>query len=230
MAAKKPGITQLRVGRLTKAHGLKGALKLELFTDEPERRFVPGATFSLQVPADSEWHGKSVRFSELRWYNGQPVGFFEGVADRTAAESLVRAILWVDQDDAEELEPDTWYDHQLIGLAVERDGVRVGTVRRVDHLPAQDLIVVATESGDVYVPFVSAIVPGVDLEAGVVTVTPPGGLFEDAPEEPAATADAASTDDAGEAAAPDDPVSAASSDDTARGTDGTTAAEPDKLG
>ena len=42
--------TQLRVGRLTKAHGLKGAIKLELYTDDPERRFVPGAEFSLQVP------------------------------------------------------------------------------------------------------------------------------------------------------------------------------------
>lgn len=183
MSAKKAGITQLRVGRLTKAHGLKGALKLELFTDEPERRLVPGATFSLQVPADSPWHGKTIRFAELRWYNGQPVGFFEGVTDRSASESLVRAILWVDQDDAEELEPDTWYDHQLAGLAVERDGVRLGTVKRIDHLPAQDLIVVTTDHGDVFVPFVSAIVPSVDLDAGTVTVTPPLGLFEDIPDD-----------------------------------------------
>lgn len=183
MSARKSGITQLRVGRLTKAHGLKGALKLELFTDEPERRFVPGAAFSLQVPTDSPWHGKTIRFSELRWYNEQPVGFFEGVSDRTTAETLVRAILWVDQDDAEELEPDTWYDHQLAGLAVEREGVRIGTVRRIDHFPAQDLVVVATDSGDVFVPFVTEMVPNVDLEAGVVTVTPPLGLFEDVPED-----------------------------------------------
>lgn len=184
MAAKKQGITQLRVGRLTKAHGLKGAIKLELFTDEPERRFVPGATFSLQVPPESPWHGQSIRFAELRWYNGHPVGFFEGVADRTTAETLVKAILWVDQDDAEELEPDTWYDHQLIGLAVERDGERLGTVARIDHLPAQDLIVVATDAGEVFVPFVKAIVPAVDLEARVIAVTPPVGLFEPVPDEP----------------------------------------------
>lgn len=184
MSAKKQGITQLRVGRLTKAHGLKGAIKLELFTDEPERRFVPGATFSLQVPPESPWHGSTIRFAELRWYNGHPVGFFEGVTDRTTAESLARAILWVDQDDAEELEPDTWYDHQLIGLAVERDGERVGTVARVDHLPAQDLIVVDAAEGEVFVPFVKAIVPNVDLEARVITVTPPTGLFEPVPEAP----------------------------------------------
>lgn len=212
MAAKKQGITQLRVGRLTKAHGLKGAIKLELFTDEPERRFVPGATFSLQVPAESPWHGQTVTLAELRWYNGHPVGFFEGVADRTAAETLVRAILWVDQDDAEELEPDTWYDHQLIGLAVMRDGAQVGTVARVDHLPAQDLIVVDTAAGEVFVPFVSAIVPTVDIASRTITVTPPLGLFEPVPDETAeapATAAAEPADAATEAAtAAGDPASA----------------------
>ncbi len=60
---------RLRVGRLTKAHGLKGAIKIELYTDEPEKRFVPGARFSLQVPESSPWHGKSIELTELRWYN-----------------------------------------------------------------------------------------------------------------------------------------------------------------
>lgn len=189
MVAKKQGITQLRVGRLTKAHGLKGAIKLELFTDEPERRFVPGATFSLQVPPTSPWHGKTLKVSELRWYNGHPVGFFEGVSDRTTAETLVKAILWVDQDDAEELADDTWYDHQLIGLAVQRDGVTLGTVLRVEHLPAQDLIVVAMPDGEVFVPFVKAIVPAVDTAAGVITVTPPTGLFEPIPDDETDTGD-----------------------------------------
>ena len=176
--------TQLRVGRLTKAHGLKGGLKLELYTDDPERRFVPGAEFSLQVPADSPWHGKHLKLRELRWYNGHPVGFFEGVDDRTAAESLVKAILWVEHVDQETPEPDAWYDHQLIGLAVIRDGEQVGEVTHVDHLPAQDLLIVKTRTGEVMVPFVQAIVPEVDLAAGTVTVTPPAGLFEELPEAP----------------------------------------------
>ncbi len=183
---KRPGTTQLRVGRLLKAHGLKGALKLELYTDDPAKRFVPGATFSLQVPAASEWHGKSLELTELRWYNGHPVAFFEGVADRTAAETLVKAILWIDADvAAEEPEPDAWYDHQLVGLRALRDGVEVGEVVRVEHLPAQDLLVVKTPAREVLVPFVAAIVPTVDVEAGTLTLTPPAGLFEDLPADPA---------------------------------------------
>lgn len=181
--AKRSGTTQLRVGRLVKAHGLKGALKVELYTDDPGKRFVPGASFSLQVPTSSPWHGKSIELIELRWYNSHPVAFFVGVDDRTAAETLVKAILWVDADIAAEQEPDAWYDHQLVGLRVLREGVEVGKVARVEHLPAQDLLIVKTTDREVLVPFVSAIVPTVDLQAGTVIVTPPAGLFEDLADE-----------------------------------------------
>lgn len=195
--------TQLRVGRLTKAHGLKGAIKLELFTDDPGRRFVPGAVFSLQVPTESPWHGKTIELAELRWYNSHPVGFFVGVGDRTAAESLAKAILWIEQDDTESPdEEDAWYDHQLAGLAVVRDGVTVGQVARIEHFPAQDLIIVKTPNGEVMVPFVKAIVASVDVEAGIVTVTPPTGLFEELPDdEPAAEP----AEPAAEQAAEEDP-------------------------
>jgi 16S rRNA processing protein RimM len=174
---------QVRVGRLTKAHGLKGALKIELYTDDPDRRFTPGASFTLQVPTSSPWHGKTLELIELRWYNGSAVGFFVGVADRDAAEALAKAILWVDQDPTQlPDEKDAWYDYQLVGLRALRDGAQVGTVARVDHLPAQDLLAIATASGEVLVPFVAAIVPAVDIAAGTVTLTPPAGLFEELPD------------------------------------------------
>jgi len=182
--APKAGKTQLRVGRLVKAHGLKGALKLELFTDDPDGRFVPGATFTLQVPESSPWHGKPLTIREFRWMNSHPVAFFEGVDDRSGAEELVRAILWIDQDATTTAdEDDAWYDHQLVGLDVVRDDVVVGRVIRVDHFPAQDLLIVRATDGDepreVLVPFVTAIVPVVDIAGGRVVVTPPAGLFEE---------------------------------------------------
>lgn len=182
-----PESTRLRVGRLTKAHGLKGAIKIELYTDDPDRRFVPGAVFYLQVPETSAWHGKTLELLELKWFNTHPVAFFKDVNDRTAAEGLIKAILLVDHDPAEASdEEDAWYDHQLIGLDVIRDGVKIGTVSQLDHLPAQDLLHVATEAGDVMVPFVKAIVTAVDIAAGTLTVTPPVGLFEPVPEDDAA--------------------------------------------
>lgn len=195
--------TQLRVGRLVKAHGLKGAFKLELYTDDPEGRFVPGNTFTLQVPESSPWHGKDLTVREFRWMNSHPVAFFEGVDDRNAAEQLVKAILWIDQDtSAAPVEDDAWYDHQLIGLDVVRDDRVVGRVVRVDHLPAQDLLIVRPvgegDDREVLVPFVSAIVPEVDIAGGRVVVTPPTGLFEELPvddDTPRSDSAAADTED-----------------------------------
>ncbi|MEV8266318.1 ribosome maturation factor RimM [Microbacterium sp. NPDC076911] len=175
------GKTQLRVGRLVKAHGLKGAIKLELYTDDPEGRFVPGAVFTLQVPESSPWHGKPLTVREFRWMNSHAVAFFEGVEDRDAAEELIRAILWIDQDPTvAPIEEDAWFDHQLVGLDAVRDGQIVGRVIRVEHFPAQDLLVIRTTSDDeVLVPFVKAIVPEVDVSRGRVILTPPAGLLED---------------------------------------------------
>ncbi|NCW42125.1 MAG: 16S rRNA processing protein RimM [Actinobacteria bacterium] len=143
--------TKLRVGRLLKAHGLKGAIKLELYTDSPNERFAPGTVL-----------------------------FLDGINDRNQAESLIRAILLVEADlDASPPEPEAWYDHQLVGLKVHRDDAEIGEIVRVDHLPAQDLLAIKTDSGEVLLPFVKAFVPEVDVQAGKVTITPPGGLFEE---------------------------------------------------
>ena len=183
MAAPAPS-NQLRVGRLTKAHGLKGAIKVELYTDDPARRFVPGAVFTLQVPTSSPWHGKTLELIELKWYNLQAVAFFKDIPDRTTAESLIKAILWIEQDLSESTdEEDAWFDHQLVGLRVLRDGTEVGTVAQIDHFPSQDLLTVSTPSGDVLVPFVKAIVTSVDVAGGTLTVDPPLGLFEALPDD-----------------------------------------------
>ena len=171
--------TKLRVGRLVKAHGLKGALKLELYTDSPDQRFRAGQELELQVPETSEWFGKTVKVAELRFYNQSPVLFLEGIQDRSQAETLVKAILLIETD-LEQLpeDPEAWYDHQLVGLTALVGEEVVGKVIRVDHLPAQDLLAIETSNGEVLVPFVKQIVPSVDIQKGQVVLTPPAGLFE----------------------------------------------------
>jgi 16S rRNA processing protein RimM len=135
----------------------------------------------LQVPESSPWFGKSVTVTELRWYNAQPVLFLEGVTDRTQAESLIKAILLVEQDLTEvPTEPEAWYQQQLVGLKVIRDGVQVGTVLRVEDYPSQDMLIIkTTDDREVMVPFVKAIVPEVNIEEQYISVTPPAGLFEE---------------------------------------------------
>jgi 16S rRNA processing protein RimM len=169
---------------LVKAHGLKGAFKLELYTDSPETRFKVGAVLDLQVPETSPWFGKTVSVKELRYYNASPVLFLNEVEDRSAADTLVKAILLVDADlEVLPEEPDAWYDHQLVGLRIIRDGLEIGKVVRVEHLPAQDCLAIETAAGEVLMPFIKAFAPTVDIAKGEITVTPPGGLFEELTEE-----------------------------------------------
>jgi 16S rRNA processing protein RimM len=77
-------------------------------------------------------------------------------------------------------DPDEYHDHQLVGLAaVDERGTTLGEVVAVDHAPASDLLVVRLADGRrALVPFVSAIVPEVDLAGGRVVLTPPEGLFD----------------------------------------------------
>lgn len=178
-APAKPNNSKLRVARLIKPHGLKGALKLELYTDFPEERFKAGTTFLLQVPESSPWFGKTLTARELRWYNGQPVGFFDEVSDRASAESISKAILWVDSESQISDESDAWYIGELVGLPVFSGGVQIGEVLRVDHFPGQDKLIVKHVGREVIVPFVSAIVPVVDTVSRRIELTPPDGLFEE---------------------------------------------------
>ena len=161
------------VGTIGRAHGLRGEVSVHVRTDEPERRFTPGA--SLRV-------GDRPRtVASARWHSGTLLLGLEGVTDRTAAEALRGRELWADvpADEAPADEGEYW-DRQLVGLEVlDAAGAVAGTIGEVLHLPAHDVLVVRTSGGDRLIPFVSEVVPVVDLEAGHVRVADIGGLLSD---------------------------------------------------
>ena len=99
----------------------------------------------------------------------------------TAAEQLRGALLVVDASEVEPTDdPDEFHDVELEGLRVlNTGGDELGRVHEVVHTPAGELLAVRTGDGrEVLVPFVSEIVPEVDLEAGKLVVDPPEGLFD----------------------------------------------------
>jgi 16S rRNA processing protein RimM len=103
-----------------------------------------------------------------------------GVTGREAADALRGSVFVIDSDDLPPIdEPDTYYDHQLEGLRVRTTaGQDVGVVAEVLHTAAGELLAVKTETGEVLVPFVSAIVTSVSLENGTVEIDPPDGLLD----------------------------------------------------
>ncbi len=180
-------LSRLVVARVGRAHGIRGEVTVQLHTDAPDRRFTPGAVLHVVAPAP----GLPARLTVQghRNHNGTTLLTFTEITDRTAAEALrgVRLEAEVDVGVADPAEPDAWYDHELVGLAVlDRDGARLGTVSAVEHLPAQDLLEVRRPDGSLrLVPFVSAIVPEVDVPGGRVVVDAPPGLLDDPVEDPA---------------------------------------------
>lgn len=160
------------MARLGRPHGIRGELSVEVRTDAPERRFVAGAVFTTDRGA------RTLTLGTAREHNGRLLLRFAEIRDRGAAEALRDVLLLADV--AEEAEDDAWPVGRLVGLrAFTVDGRDVGTVVAVEHLPAQDLLVVELPDGRrALVPFVSAIVPEVDVEAGRVLLDPPGGLLD----------------------------------------------------
>lgn len=168
-------MTQLQVGRIGRAHGIRGEVTVAPFTDDPGARFAVGS--ALQTDS-SKWPVLTV--SGVRQSGPVQVVGFEGIVDRNTAELLRGIVLLVDAESLPEPDDDDeFYDHQLVGLAVHsRSGQMLGTVVDVMHPPAAPVLVVTrTDGTEELVPFVKVIVPEVDLAARTLVVDPPDGMF-----------------------------------------------------
>ena len=163
---------QLTIATIGRAHGLRGEVGLDVRTDTPRERFFVGAVLATEPPSAGPLTVTKVRTQQERWY----VTFAEA-ADRTAAEGLRGTALVADVDASDE--EDAWYPHELTGLRAERlDGTLVGEVVGLEHLPAQDALVIREVGGErTLVPFVRAIVPTVDVAGGRVVLDAPLGLL-----------------------------------------------------
>ena len=174
----------LVVGRIGRPHGLRGEVAVEPRTDEPDRRFATGARLRTERNRPGAQPHESLTVQATRWHSGRLLVTFDEIGDRTAAEEArgTMLVVPVDPDETPE-DPEEFYDHQLVGLAVEdTDGSKVGTVTAVEHTGGQDLLHIEVDGEDVLFPFVTALVPVVDVPGGRIVVDDrPGLLRPDAP-------------------------------------------------
>jgi len=144
------------------AHGIKGEVRLKLFSDSAENL---GRYNLLYVG------GVERQLMNVREAGKGAVARIEGISDRGAAEALRGSLLEIDRTALPPLEEGEYYYADVIGLpCVDREGQAVGTVVSVENFGAGDLLEVQVANGKTsLIPFKSGMA---DLDADRIIVDP----------------------------------------------------------
>lgn len=172
--------THAIVGRVRRAHGVRGEVVVQLLTDAPDAIFAPGARVFAGTPSgELGTNPPQLHVEGARPFNDGLLVTFEEIEDRTAAD------LWRDRYllvPTEELEPpgeDEIWLHELIGLEVQRtDGTVVGTVIAFYELAHGILLEIRRANDTVLLPYRDEFVVAVDVDERRLVVDPPEGLFD----------------------------------------------------
>jgi 16S rRNA processing protein RimM len=163
------------VGRIARAHGIRGQVIVNPETDFPHERFQPGAELFVERGGKVE----ALTVTTARFHRERPVIGIAGVETMNDAEALAGHELRVPIDRLAALPADTFYRHDLVGCRVEmRDGRVVGIVRDVEGTLTGSRLVLDGEGGEVLIPLVAAICTEVDAMGKRIVIDPPAGLIE----------------------------------------------------
>ena len=165
------------VGRIARAHGLRGQVIVNADTDFPGERFRPGAElFVKKVGAAAE---VLMTITTARFHRDRPVIGFRGIDEMNAATALSGAELRVPVETLTTLPVGTFYRHDLIGCEVETvAGARIGVVSDVEGTLAGSRLVVQMADGEALVPLAVEICKAIDPAAKRIVIDPPAGLLD----------------------------------------------------
>ena len=160
--------TWVCVARIGAAHGVRGAVKLWTFTEDP-------LAVTRYGPLTTKDGARSFEVAHAREGKGHLVATLKGVANRNEAERLNGLELYVARDKLPVTEDDEYYHADLIGLAAETiNGEPLGRVVAIHNFGAGDIIEIAPPHGPtMLLPFTNAVVPTVDLAGGRVVIELP---------------------------------------------------------
>lgn len=165
----------LVVGRIGRAHGLRGEVTIEVRTDNPEERFAVGNVLTTE-PSNLG----PLTIETVRNHNGTYLLSFSGKLDRSQAEMLRNATLLteVNVKSSHEVE-DSFHISEIVGLTVKNlEGTTIGKVVDVMELPVQDTLVIEISNGsELLLPFVKKHVPEVNLDSSELVIDNYEGLL-----------------------------------------------------
>lgn len=169
------------VGRVRRAHGIRGELVVEALTDAPDAIFAPGRrVFAGTRDGDIAPGQPEMRILRSSPFKGGWIVAFEGLGDRSAAETWRDRTFLLPEDEVEPPGEDEVFIHDLVGMRVVRvSGEELGAVSEVFELPQGLVIEVQREHAKpVLLPFNDQTVTAVDTELRVIHVDPLEGLVE----------------------------------------------------
>ena len=162
------------VGRIARAHGLKGQVIVNLETDFPEARFQPGA----ELFVERGGHVEPLTITTVRFHRERPVIALRGIASIDDAEPLAGLELRVPLEALAALPRGAFYRHDLIGCRVETTtGGTVGVVSDVEGTMAGSRLVIDGAGGEIMVPLAAEICREIDPAAKRIVIDPPDGLI-----------------------------------------------------
>lgn len=161
------------VGRIQKARGLRGELKMEPLSNVANRfdelgnvvvEFADGSTEDHTVEYARSF-GQLIRLKLI------------GIDDRNAADRFRGVYVLVHMEDTADLDNDTYYIFDLEGLTVfDSTGKEIGTVKRIESCPANDILVIDSSIGEIMMPAIKEYILDIDLERKRMTVDLREGL------------------------------------------------------
>lgn len=167
----------LAVGRIGRAHGIRGEVCVDVLTEFPER-FAPGST--LYVGPERGTTPSPMVVESARPFRDRLLVHLDAAADRDAAQALTGLYLFIPASEAHPLEADSFYAYQLVGLEVVTDaGQPVGRVAHVMETGSADVLEVHGSRGTTLIPMIGDVVAEIDLSAGRITITPLPGLLDE---------------------------------------------------
>jgi len=175
MSAKKQRPEFVIIGRISKSHGVRGAVKVEPITDDPNRFTLLGKVHI--GPEDAP--GDAVDIERVQFQNKFIILSLSNITSREAADRLRGQYLHIPVDQSLDLPDGSVYIYDLIGLKVYTNrNTFVGTVKDYQEFPANDLFVVEKDDREYLIPDVPEIVQDIDLDNGHVIINPIEGLLD----------------------------------------------------
>ncbi len=169
------------VGRVRRAHGIRGELVVEALTDAPDAIFAAGRrVFAGTAAGDISPNQTELRVIRSSPFKGGLIVAFEGITDKTAADTWRDRYFLVPEDEVDPPSEDELFIHDLVGMRVVRiSGDDIGEVTEVFELPQGLVMDVRRHTGaSVLLPFNNHTVREVDAGSRVIRVDPVEGLLD----------------------------------------------------